>query len=173
MSLWMLIAQSLYFFLPAFFANMAPEFFKWFPFNKPVHKKLFGKNKTWIGLIVAPITGLLVFSIQKILFTYDFFWRLSIIDYSDFSLLFGVLLGGGAILGDLIKSFFKRRKKIKPGNSWKPWDQIDFAIGGLLFSWFMYVPKVEITVIILTASFFLHMFICRVGYHLGIKKCKF
>ena len=34
--------------------------------------------------------------------------EISLIDYSDFSLLLGFLLGFGAILGDLVKSYFKR-----------------------------------------------------------------
>lgn len=167
--MWTLIAQSLYFFLPAFFANMTPEFFKWFPLNRPIHKKLLGKNKTWIGIITASLMGIVVFTVQKFLYQFDFFYNLSIIDYGDFTILFGFLLGAGAIGGDLVKSFFKRRKKIKPGASWKPWDQLDFAIGGLTLGFIVYVPKTSVAAIILASSFFLHLLICRFGYWLNIK----
>ena len=171
--MWMLVIKSLYFFLPAFFANMAPELFKWFPLNRPIHKQLFGKNKTWIGIITASLTGGFIFGIQKLLFSVSFFRELSIIDYDGFSLWLGFLLGFGAIIGDLVKSYFKRKNKIKPGESWKPWDQIDFAIGGLVMGWFLYVPTISVAIIIVVASFFLHMTVCRIGYILGIKKNKF
>lgn len=169
-----LVLQAVYFFLPAYLANMAPELLKGVPFlGRPVWEKKLGKNKTWRGIIAAVLAGFLVFWLQKFLFKYNFFYKISIIDYSDFSWLFGVLLGFGAIFGDLVKSYFKRKKGIKPGDSWKPWDQLDFVIGGLIFSWLIYVPRIEVTVILLVVSPFLHILFCRIGYWLKIKKSKF
>ena len=170
----MIVIQSMYFFLPAFFANMAPEFVKKIPLlNYPVWEREFGTNKTWRGLVVASLMGVLIFSLQKYLFKFGFFYNLSIIDYADFSLIFGFLLGFGAILGDLVKSYFKRKYGFKPGQSWKPWDQLDFVIGALVLSWLMFVPGIEVVVTLLVVSPFLHMLICYIGYSLGIKKNKF
>lgn len=169
----LLILGSLYFFLPAYFANMAPVLFRGLPFgSKPINEKLFGKNKTWRGLIIAPVTGVLIFSLQKYLYAQGF-TALALIDYADFSLLLGLLLGGGAILGDLAKSYFKRKRKIEPGKPWLGWDQLDFVIGGLLFSFFFYVPKIEVIVILLIASPFLHIAVNYIGNLLGISKAKF
>tara|TARA_Y100000310_G_scaffold282894_1_gene304475 strand:- start:482 stop:940 length:459 start_codon:yes stop_codon:yes gene_type:complete len=152
---------------------MAPEFFKWIHFNQPIWEKKLGKNKTWRGIIVAVVFGTLTFLLQKWLFQFSFFKSISLINYSDFGLLLGFLMGLGAILGDAVASFFKRRDKIKPGESWMPYDQIDFAIGALVLGWFVYVPKAGIAVIILVSSFFLHLIVSRIGYWLGIKKNKF
>ena len=132
MSLLVLIVSSLYFFLPAFIANMAPEFVKCLPFEKPIWEKRLGKNKTWRGLIVATIAGGFVFWLQKWLFQFSFFKSISLINYVDFSIGLGLFLGLGAILGDAVESYFKRKNKFKPGESWMPYDQIDFAIGGFL-----------------------------------------
>jgi len=100
----LIILKSLYFFLPAYFANMAPVLLRWIPIlEKPVNEERFGKNKTWRGILVAIIIGSFVFSIQKILYAVGF-QTLSLINYNDFSPLLGLLLGLGAILGDMIKS---------------------------------------------------------------------
>jgi len=43
----------------------------------------------------------------------------------------------GALIGDIIKSFFKRRIGKKRGQDWIPFDQIDFILGVLFFSFLM------------------------------------
>lgn len=173
-NLLLLVLKSLYFFLPAYFANMAPVLLKGVPvLGIPVWRKKFGKNKTWRGLVAAVLMGILVFWLQKYLFRLDFFYRLSFIDYSDFSWILGFLLGLGAILGDLAGSYFKRRQKIKEGESWKPWDQLDFVIGGMVLSWLVYVPSMGVILILLVVSPFLHMLFSWLGYKLGVKKNKF
>ncbi len=163
-----LIFKSLFFFLPAYFANMSPVLFKWLPFDTPIYEQWFGKNKTWRGLIVAILVGGFVFWLQKYLYAAGF-QRWALIDYNDFSVLLGFLLGGGAILGDLVKSFWKRRYGIPPGERWIPWDQLDFVIGGLLFSFFLYVPPVEVVVVLLVVSPLLHIFVNHIGYWVGIR----
>jgi CDP-2,3-bis-(O-geranylgeranyl)-sn-glycerol synthase len=168
--IWLLILKSLYFFLPAFLANMAPVLLKWLPFNQPIHEKMFGSHKTWRGLIVAPIIGILIFQLQIYLFQFEFFNRISLINYPDFTILLGFLLGFGAILGDLVKSYYKRKNKIKPGNPWIPYDQIDFVIGGVLLSFFVYVPTVSVVVILLILSPLLHILTNVIGYLLKINK---
>jgi len=174
MGLGLLLLQSLYFFLPAYLANMAPELIKKVPIlNYPVWERKLGKNKTWRGLVISGLVGILVFWIQQILYPFPLFYEISLIDYSDFSLLLGFLLGFGAILGDLVKSYFKRKNQIKPGDSWIPWDQLDFVIGGLILSWFLYVPKVEVVALIFLISPFLHLLFCRLGFHLKIKDKKY
>ena len=172
MSLSLVIISSLYFFLPAYFANMAPEFFKWLPFDRPIWEKKLGKNKTWRGVVAAVFFGIVIFLFQKWLFQFNFFKSISLINYSDFTWFMGFLLGLGAILGDAVASYFKRKECLKPGESWMPWDQIDFAIGASILSWYLYVPKAGIAFIILFFTFFLHLLVSRIGFWLGIKKNK-
>ena len=168
-----LILKSLYFFLPAYVANMSPVLFRWVPLGKkPVHKKLFGKNKTWRGLIVASLLGTFVFWLQKYFYLQGF-EKLALIDYSDMTLLLGFLLGAGAILGDLVESYYKRRKGVKPGEPWPVWDQLDFVIGGIVLSFFVYVPPAGVVLVLLVASPILHISVNYLGYLLGIRKVRF
>jgi len=167
-----LILKALYFFLPAYFANMAPVIFRKIPWlGVPVHEKLFGQHKTWRGLIIAPIIGVVIFSLQKYAHQAGF-QALSLIDYSDFSLGLGFCLGAGAILGDLLKSYYKRKEGIPPGEPWIPWDQMDFVVGGLIGSLFYYVPSISVVMILLIASPSLHIVVNHIVYWLKIRKEK-
>lgn len=152
---------------------MAPVLFQKLPFlDKPVWEAKLGKNKTWRGIVVASICGMLVFWLQKIAYTSGF-TSLAIIDYSDFSIVLGFLLGFGAIFGDAVKSYYKRKAGIRPGERWLGFDQLDFVIGGLAFSFLVYVPRAEVVVVLFLATPFLHMLTNHIGYWLGMRKVKF
>lgn len=45
--------------------------------------------------------------------------------------LFGAILGFAALLGDAVKSYFKRRRGKERGAPWVPFDQLDFVVFGL------------------------------------------
>ena len=169
---WLLVLQALYFFLPAYLANMSPILFKWLPlFNAPIWEKKLGKHKTWRGLIIGTVTGIVIFSLQKLAFSKGF-QELALIDYGDFSLMLGFFLGLGAMMGDMVESYLKRKKNIAPGQPWMPWDQLDFVFGGLLLSFLVYVPPVEVVAIIIILSPLLHIFFNYFGYFLHLKKNK-
>ncbi len=170
---WFFILQALYFFLPAYCANMAPVIFRRFPWlGFPVSEKYFGSHKTWRGLVVAVLFGTAVFWIQRRLYTQGFVsWAL--VDYSGFSLWFGVCMSAGAILGDLVKSYYKRKVDIAPGKPWLGWDQLDFVIGGLIGVMFVYVPDVLVVVVLLVLSSGLHVLVNYLGYILKIQEKKF
>lgn len=158
-------------------ANMAPVFFGKIPvFNRPVDsgknwqgKRIFGDHKTWRGIIAAVFVGFLFFILQRYLFAHlDFFKTISIVNYQDLPWFFGALVGGGAIIGDLLKSFFKRRANIKSGQSWVPFDQIDYLFGGLLAGLPFYAPgPIEFASIIII-GFILHLFFKFLGFLLKI-----
>lgn len=161
-----LVLLLLYFFLPAYVANMAPVFVrKWKILAKPVSAKHFGSHKTWRGLVFGTLAAILVAGIQRWLAI----GSLTIAPY-DTWLLLGFLLGAGAMLGDLAKSFFKRRLGIPPGKSWIPFDQIDFVIGGLALASFVYFPGWTGALILIIVSFFLHILVNYVGHKLRMRK---
>ncbi len=168
-----MILESLYFFLPGYFANMAPVLLRWIPFGgRPIHSKLFGSHKTWRGLFAAIIVGGLIFWLQKVLYVKGF-QELALIDYADFPLWFGFLQGAGVIMGDLVKSYYKRKHDIKPGEHWLFWDQADFVIGGLVLGFLVYVPPAGTTAILLLLSPILHVVVNYIGYLLKISVKKF
>jgi len=169
---WLFLLKCLYFFLPAYLANMAPVLFKRVPFlGQPIHEGKLGAHKTWRGLIIGTLVGTGVFAIQKYAYLKGFTaWAL--IDYSGFSLLLGTFLGFGALAGDAFKSYYKRKAGIEPGKPWIPWDQIDFVIGGLILGMFFYVPPASVALILLVVSPLLHVLVNYLGYLLRINKQK-
>jgi len=168
-----LILKSLYFFLPAYIANMAPVLVQKLKIikilEKPIWEQKLGSHKTWRGLIIAPIVGMFVFWLQK-MFVVE---SLSLIDYADFSIWFGFLLGLGAILGDAVKSYYKRNAGIKEGKSWIPFDQTDFVFGGIIGGFVLYVPPAEVVLILLLVSPLLHVAANIIGYWLKINEKMF
>lgn len=171
------LVSSLYFILPAYLANAAPVFAKKInflnipvDFNKKIgNKPLFGSHKTWRGIFSATLTGGLVFYLQKLFYNKGIFNKISMLNYSEHSILFGFVMGFGAIFGDLIKSFFKRRVGIKPGGKFIPFDQIDFVIGGLVFSsLFFYTPPLVVWVVLIAVSVPIHITARYIGYLLNI-----
>ena len=71
--------------------------------------------------------------------------------------------------GDSVKSFFKRRLKISPGQQWIPFDQLDFILGGLLALHFLvYLTWTEI-VLICAVSFVGDVLVNHVSFYLGIR----
>lgn len=178
----MLILQSLYFFLPAYFANMAPIFTsKYFPnANYPMDfgfkirgKRIFGAHKTFMGLFSASFVGVIISLLQYILYVESAVMKeFSLVHVGLIgAILLGFLLGFGALIGDAVKSFFKRRFNIKPGKPWIPFDQIDAAVGGLVFAW-TYVPNIMVALIILILTPFGMITVTKIGYLLKLRKEK-
>ena len=84
---------------------MAPVLSRRIPFlDKPLHQKLFGAHKTWRGIVVAALAGMLVFMLQQ--YFHPLLPSLALIDYADFSPWLGWWMGLGAISGDLVKSYY-------------------------------------------------------------------
>ncbi|MEK7673082.1 MAG: CDP-archaeol synthase [Patescibacteria group bacterium] len=173
-----LILSALYFALPAYLANMAPIIFAKIPFTKiafplgkPINEKAFGAHKTWRGFYVGYLAALLILLLQFYLQKNDFVTQINLLNYKEINLfMYAFLFGVGAITGDLIKSFFKRRIGIKPGGAWFPFDQLDFIFGFLLFISPFYFPPTEVIIILLIATPLLHFLTNLSGYLLGLKK---
>lgn len=168
-----LILSSLYFFLPAYFANMCPVLFAKvkLPFAKPINEKLFGSHKTWRGFYTAYFGALLIIFIQFLLQKYEIFTQFNLLNYEEICLfLYAFLFGIGAVTGDVIKSFFKRKVNIKPGKPWIPFDQLDFVAGALIFLLPVYILPWQNILTIIIATPILHFLANLIGYLLGLKK---
>jgi CDP-2,3-bis-(O-geranylgeranyl)-sn-glycerol synthase len=173
-----IILQCFYFMLPAYFANMAPVMVKKtfnklaFPidFNRKINNKpVFGKNKTFRGLIFGVLFAIITAFIQFLFYRNNIFTDISIADYSGW-LLLGFLMGAGAVLGDLAESFVKRRMNYKPGKSFIPWDQTDFVIGALIFVYPIIMLSLNKIIIILLLSFVLHIIVNHIAFYIGVRK---
>lgn len=174
------VLRVLYFFLPAYLANMAPVVarghFK--ALAAPLDggrswrgRRILGDHKTWRGILVGVVTGAAVFAAQRRLYQAGLAHGLALLDYGGADpVLPGVLLGLGAGLGDAVKSFFKRRIDVAPGASWLGFDQLDFMVGAYaLVSWVV-VPPFLPTLAILPLVFAGSVATTAVAYLLGLKE---
>ncbi|MCF7812468.1 CDP-archaeol synthase [Candidatus Gracilibacteria bacterium] len=122
-------------YLPAFLANGAPVVIRHVPgfrnWNTPLYASLLGTNKTWRGMISGIIVGALTGGIQ-FFFSDQWVW---------IGMTWGALLGFGALVGDAVESFVKRRLHIAPGKALPIWDGIDYILGALLLGAIWYVPS--------------------------------
>jgi len=178
------ILSCLYFFLPAYFTNMTPPLAKRFNlFNflakevdfkkKFLGKPIFGSHKTWRGVILGILVGEIVVLIQFFLYQFSFFKKISILNYQEINLFFfGFLISGGAIFGDLLSAFIKRRLNLKPGAKFLPFDQINYVIGAFIFLEPWLKLEVKIWFFILVSTFFLHIIVNRLGYWLKIHNAR-
>jgi len=178
------ILSCLYFFLPAYFTNMSPPLIRKvgiFNFlDKPVdfEKKffdqpIFGKNKSWRGVIFGILVGFLVTLVQGCLYQFPTIQRISLLDYQKINLfLFGFLISFGATFGDLLFAFIKRRLKMKPGARFIPFDQTNYVIGAAIILTPVFKIDILVWITLFILTFLLHLIVNRIGYHLKLHCAK-
>jgi hypothetical protein len=137
-----LFGEICWFLVPAGAANMAPIFAaKVFPnWKTPVdfgysvnNIRLFGDHKTVRGLVAGTITGGITFLLLRhLMLNYAPVSMIPRAEFLGVTSCFGFWIGFCALVGDLAKSFFKRQRKIPPGKSWVPFDQVDWGIGAVI-----------------------------------------
>ena len=153
------IAAAMWFIFPAYCANAAPVIFgggKPMDFGKTFFdgKPFLGSHKTIRGFLAGIIVGTLVGLVQTLIFEQVLF------QYSpqfQYSILLGFVLSLGALTGDLIESFIKRRLNRSPGSSIPVADQIDFILGAFLFSILVSPPSLPAALIILLITIPIHL----------------
>lgn len=166
--------------IPAFLANMAPIIankLNWFSaldkpidFNKKIFdKRLFGEHKTFRGLVVGVIFSTLTTLLQFILNKYNVI-NFSIFNSLLLTLSFGVLTGAGVIIGDMIESSIKRQINIKPGRPFFPFDQIDYIIGFIIFTYPIINWELNQIIFLLIFSSIAHPLVNIIAYVFKIKK---
>ncbi len=177
------ILSCLYFFLPAYFTNMTPPLAKRMglfnfldkpiDFNKKLNgKPILGSHKTWRGAVLGTTVGIFTVYIQSLLYSFSCIKEISFIDYKENFLLFGFLISTGAVCGDLISAFFKRRLNLKPGAKFIPFDQTNYVIGSFVFLAPFFKINISIWLTLFVLTFFLHIIVNRLGYYLKIHQAK-
>ena len=175
---------ALWFFVPAGAANMAPVFAAKLPFLKawdaPIDggrtflgKPVLGPHKTWRGLLSGILIGTIVFAIQKAMVSHIVLLGsfTASINYPRLSVfVLGPLFGIGALGGDALKSFFKRRVNVPSGSSWFPFDQIDYILGGIVAT--VSVVRLTIAQYVWVTGIWLvlHIIVSYFGYRLHLKE---
>jgi CDP-2,3-bis-(O-geranylgeranyl)-sn-glycerol synthase len=171
-----LLVNALWLMLPAYFANSSAVLFGGktpidFGKNFVDGKRIFGAGKTFTGLIGGTLLGITVGLLQQLVKAGT---QISVPSFEPISVV--VTLSFGAMLGDLAKSFVKRRFGIDRGRPWPIADQFDFVAGAwiltyILFSdWFVQNFTAPVIAVALIVSPLLHIAFNRIGYRLGKKR---
>ena len=170
---------TLYFILPAYFSNGSGLLFGGglpvdFGKSDKNGARWIGDGVTWRGFAAGTIVGTLTGIIQgflgpSIVKEFGQFITTPIITNIPEGIIIGFLLGFGALLGDAIGSFIKRRLGIGRGNPAPFLDQLDFIIVALILVSFVVElsPTVIIIAIVLTLA--IHLLTNSVAYLLGLK----
>lgn len=141
------------------------------------NKEIFGKNKTWRGILITVAVSICVVAIQKYLYSKDIFVALSIIDYQNTNWLqFGFLLGIAYSIAELPNSFIKRRIGIEAGkiNQQKFLlqyliDQIDSSIGVIFMLFFFYNIQWKALIAIFLIGTLIHIIIDQLLFFFRVK----
>lgn len=158
------VLDLVYFMAPAYVANMAAPLTRyWKGWNRPICSRYLGDHKTVIGFAAGILAALVTTFVQHVIGRES-----QIVDYERWAGL-GLAFGLGAMGGDSVKSFFKRRLGIPPGRSWIPFDQLDFVLGALI----LVAPRAALApadvAILLGVSFGGHVTVNHAAYWLGIR----
>lgn len=175
MNISQLMFETFYIYAPAIVANMAPVIankmnaFLWL--NKPLDfgftsngDRVLGANKTVRGVVVGALAAGCVAALQALCFARAPYTHV----LASFEI--GVLIGCGALVGDAVKSFCKRRLHIPSGTSWIPFDQIDFVIGATLVALFIIQIPFHVAAFAIVVIGFASYLVSYVGVALHIKQ---
>jgi CDP-2,3-bis-(O-geranylgeranyl)-sn-glycerol synthase len=170
MDLVTLVIMSVLYILPAYIANSSAALFgggRPLDFGKYLRThRLFGKGKTFRGLALGILFGTVAGNVLGYFIVGT--------DYSlgsvEFYTLLGFLLATGAMLGDLFKSFFKRRLGYKDGQSMPIIDQLDFVMGAVVLGSLIYIPAFEMVIFLIIVTPLIHLLLNVIGYLLKLKK---
>ncbi len=170
------IILSIWLMIPAYISNpMAVVFGGGTPVDMGMKwidgQRILGDGKTIRGLVGGTVCGIVAGLIQL--------YIASIFSIPVFPTLTAVItLSFGALLGDLIKSFFKRRIGFVRGAELPLLDQLDFVAGAWLLTYifdpvwfteyFISSPSIIVTVLVLTPI--LHRLTNIFGYNIKLKK---
>jgi CDP-2,3-bis-(O-geranylgeranyl)-sn-glycerol synthase len=158
-----LLTSALWFILPAYVANAVPVVLGG---GRPIDggmqfvdgRRIFGAGKTVRGFLAGVAAGTSVGLLQSL-----FAGALS------YYLALGFLIALGALVGDLLGSFIKRRLGIKQGRAAPGLDQLSFVVVALIAASPLALPSWEVvlTIIIITPP--IHLATNFGGYKLGLK----
>ena len=158
------VVQLLYFMAPAYAANMAPPFVRyWSGWNPPLSQRWLGSHKTAGGFAIGVLAAVAATLVQS-----RIAWEGALAAPEPW-LTLGLRVGVGAMAGDTVKSFLKRRAGIPPGRPWIPWDQIDFVLGALALVWAAAALSWVDLATILALSVIGHILVNHLAYWLGIR----
>ncbi|MFW9935299.1 MAG: CDP-2,3-bis-(O-geranylgeranyl)-sn-glycerol synthase, partial [Candidatus Thorarchaeota archaeon] len=169
----------------AYVANGFAVFGKFVKYRHPIDggrslgdgEPVFGPGKTLEGFLIGFISGVLIGLLQVIAGPY---LLALIIQYliipPEFvpvvlvTPILVTLVALGALLGDLVGSFIKRRLKIERGRPAPLLDQLDFLIMAMLLGSLVTVIPLILAIFLLIVTPIIHLLANIIGYLLHLKR---
>lgn len=158
-----LLAAAIWFILPAYVANATPVILGG---GRPIDgghifidgRPIFGPGKTIRGFVSGLVAGFIFGALQGFATSQLHFYS-----------ALGFLLALGALTGDLLGSFIKRRVNLDRGAAAPVLDQLGFVVLALLFATPVFVPSwgVILTILIITPP--IHLATNFIGHKLKLK----
>lgn len=153
--------SAVYILVPIYCTNGAPVIFGG---GEPIDlgrtlsdgERVFGDHKTIRGFLSGLLVGGLVGIVESILVAAPL-------------LEIALLASAGALLGDLLAAFVKRRLGIKPGKPLPVVDQLDFVLGAIAAVSLISLPTLGTLVILLCVTPPIHLLTNIGAYKLGLK----
>jgi len=176
------IALSLWFIFPAYVANAIPVLVGG---GTPIDlgrnfvdgRRLFGDGKTFRGLGGGLIAGTLTGVFEAFISSWVIDNLRNLTELSAISVVTlqyvpfrAFLISLGALLGDLLGSFIKRRMGIRRGSPAPLLDQLTFLLGALILVSFSFPFQVEYAIILFILTPLIHLAANMVSYLIGLKK---
>ncbi len=172
------LVEAIWIILPAYAANGLTPIIGRFVKTHPIDggrmyrgNPLFGKGKSWEGLLFGSFVGIVIALVE--MWAYPFLpWELSPVGLTIVSMgpVLGFLLGFGALIGDVVGSFIKRRLNLKRGRPAPVLDQNDFVLGSLGFAALAVMVKWQWVVLLVIITPVFHFIANIIAYFLKVKK---
>ncbi len=166
----MLILQALWFIFPAYVANASPVVIrgrKPLDFGKKLrNNRILGDGKTLEGTIGGIAFGALTGVLQLYIIQ---FLPLDL-GLQAHSIELIIALSVGAILGDIIGAFVKRRLGVPRGHPALLLDQLDFLLTSLLFASFVIDMSISLMLVLVVITPVLHLGTNIFAYFMKMKK---
>ncbi|MFH0929540.1 MAG: CDP-2,3-bis-(O-geranylgeranyl)-sn-glycerol synthase [Candidatus Aenigmatarchaeota archaeon] len=173
--LWIEFVKALLILLPAFAANAFPPLAKGkrpIDFGKKLlGNRIFGDGKTIEGFILGTAAGFLVGAVETLLYPNLNAYAMQYgVTLPLMTMTVGFLISFGALIGDLVGSFFKRRFGLERGANVPFLDQWNFIVMAVLFSiWFTEI-SIWMFVIMLLTTLIVHRAANIIAHRLKIKR---
>lgn len=156
-----LVTSALLFIGPSYVANAAPLLFgggRTLDGGRKLSdgQPIFGSHKTVRGVIAGILAGSVIGLAESLVDP-----RLA---------LAGFMIALGAVLGDLLGAFIKRRLSVEPGRAFPILDQLDFVIGSLLLGYAFFPIGFLSVILFVIVTPPIHLATNYGAYLLGIKK---
>ena len=134
-------------------------------------KRIFGDGKTWRGTAVGTAAGVAVALVLNQLHPFVS----GVVAADPFPLAAAVSLSFGAMFGDILASFLKRRTGRDRGASFPVVDQLDFVVVALVLTaivatgWFLETFTLSVIVAVFVLTPVLHVSTNVIAYVFGLK----